>query len=30
MNDHDGLFWELAILALVVVAAIVSLFKKRD
>jgi len=30
MNDYENPFWELAILALVVVAAIVSLFKKRD
>jgi hypothetical protein len=29
MNDHENPFWEIALIALVVVAAIVKLFKKK-
>ena len=30
MSDYDNLGWEVAILALIVVAALAKLFEKRD
>ena len=30
MNDYDNPVWELAILALIAVAALIRMFQKRD